>query len=155
MTEDANAARDEFLSFRLASEEYAIDILQVREIRACEAVTRIPEAAAVVKGVINLRGQIVPIVDLRLMFGHPDAIGAGTVMIILHIAERLLGIVVDAVSDVVALLPSQIRPTPDMGMVDVSFVRGLAPLEDRMLVVLDIERLLAQRELSLPTEALA
>ncbi|HUP30969.1 MAG TPA: chemotaxis protein CheW [Usitatibacter sp.] len=156
MSADPNAQRDEFLSFRLASEEYALDILQVREIRACEQVTRIPDAPAFVKGVINLRGLIVPIVDLRLKFGHPAAFGAGTVMIILNIAERLVGIVVDAVSDVVALLPSQIRPTPEMGTtVDVSFIRGLAPLEGRMLIVVDIARLLANEELALPEEALS
>ena len=156
MVTDPNAQRDEFLSFRLASEEYAIDILQVREIRACEPVTRMPDSPAFVKGVINLRGLIVPIVDLRLKFGHPAEFGAGTVMIILTIDERLVGIVVDAVSDVVALLPSQIRPAPEMGTgVDVSFIRGLAPLDGRMLIVMDIARLLAGHELALPEEAVA
>ena len=151
MLADPNAQRDEFLSFRLAAEEYAIDILQVREIRACEKVTQIPESPAVVKGVINLRGFIVPIIDLRLKLGHADGYGAGTVMIILNISDRLVGIIVDAVSDVVALLPAQIRPTPDMGTVaDVGFIRGLAPLDDRMLIVVDMALLLAGQELALP-----
>jgi purine-binding chemotaxis protein CheW len=155
MSADPNARRDEFLSFRLASEEYAIDILQVREIRACEPVTRIPDAPAFVKGVINLRGQIVPIVDLRARFGHPAAFDASTVMIILNIDDRPMGIVVDAVSDVVGLLPAQIRPAPEVGMVgDASFIRGLAPLEERMLIVFDIARLLASQHLGLAEEVL-
>ena len=153
MSIDANAARDEFLSFRLASEEYAIDILQVREIRACEPVTRIAEAPAFVKGVINLRGSIVPIIDLRLKLGHADGYDANTVMIILNIAEQLVGIVVDAVCDVVALLPEEIRPAPDMGIaLDAAVIRGLAPIDGRMLIVVDIERLLASRVQPAPAE---
>lgn len=156
MSNDANAVRDEFLSFRLASEEYAIDILQVREIRACEPVTRIAEAPPYVKGVINLRGSIVPIVDLRLKLGHPDGFDANTVMIILNIADQLVGIVVDAVCDVVALLPDQIRPAPEMGVaIDAGVIRGLAPIEGRMLIVVDIARLLSSREIAAAEEALA
>ena len=156
MSNDTNAVRDEFLSFRLASEEYAIDILQVREIRACEPVTRIAEAPAYVKGVINLRGSIVPIVDLRLKLGHPDGFDANTVMIILNIKDQLVGIVVDAVCDVVALLPDQIRPAPDMGVdIDAGVIRGLAPLEGRMLIVVDIARLLSSREIAVAEEAFA
>jgi purine-binding chemotaxis protein CheW len=150
MSADANAKRDEFLSFRLGAEEYAIDILQVREIRACEAVTRIANAPAHFKGVINLRGAIVPIVDLRLKLGHAAGFDATTVTIILHIAERLMGIVVDAVSDVVALLPGQVRPAPELSAgIDASFIRGLAPLEGRMLIVVDIARLMTTGELAI------
>ena len=157
MSADANAARDEFLSFRLATEEYAIDILQVREIRACEPVTRIAEAPAYVKGVINLRGAIVPIVDLRLKMGHADGFDANTVMIILNIEDQLVGIVVDAVCDVVALLPDQVRPAPDMGgALEAGVIRGLAPLDGRMLIVVDIARLLSSRVLvAVAEEALA
>ena len=156
MSTDNNAIRDEFLSFRLASEEYAIDILQVREIRACEPVTRIAEAPAYVKGVINLRGSIVPIVDLRLKLGHPDGFDANTVMIILNIKDQLVGIVVDAVCDVVALLPDQIRPAPEMGVaIDAGVIRGLAPLDGRMLIVVDIARLLSSREVVAAEEAFA
>ena len=156
MSNDTNAVRDEFLSFRLASEEYAIDILQVREIRACEPVTRIAEAPVYVKGVINLRGSIVPIVDLRVKLGHRDGFDANTVMIILNIKDQLVGIVVDAVCDVVALLPDQIRPAPDMGVdIDAGVIRGLAPLEGRMLIVVDIARLLSSREIAVAEEAFA
>jgi purine-binding chemotaxis protein CheW len=156
MSADANAKRDEYLSFRLAREEYAIDILQVREIRACEAVTRIANAPAFFKGVINLRGAIVPIVDLRLKFGHPDGYDANTVMIILNIDERLTGIVVDAVSDVVALLPGDVRPAPQLSStIDASFIRGIAPTEGRMLIILDIARLVTSGDLAMAEEALA
>ena len=154
MSADANATRDEFLSFRLATEEYAIDILQVREIRACETVTRIAEAPAYVKGVINLRGSIVPIVDLRLKMGHPAGFDANTVMIILNIAEKLVGIVVDAVCDVVALLPDQIRPAPDLaGTIEAGVIKGLAPLDGRMLIVVDIARIISARDVLTLTPA--
>ena len=141
---EARVARAEFLSFRLGEEEYAIDILKVREIRAHEAATRMPNAPDFVKGVINLRGTIVPILDLRLRFGFEDVHNASTVTIILSIAGREAGIVVDAVSDVVALGPDEIRPTPELrSVVEDGFIRGIAPIEGRMLIVLDIERLMS------------
>lgn len=156
MAADTLAARDEFLSFRLGAEEYAIDILQVREIRACEKVTHLANAPAFVKGVISLRGEIVPIVDLRVKFGHAAEFNGATVMIILTIADRLVGIVVDAVSDVVGLLPEQVRPAPEMaGVSGMRFIRGLAPLDGRMLIVVDIARLMADAELAAVEEALA
>ncbi|HLX22515.1 MAG TPA: chemotaxis protein CheW [Usitatibacter sp.] len=136
-------AREEFLTFRLGQEEYAIDILQVREIRAHEPVTRIADAADFVMGVINLRGVIVPILDLRMKFKLPRGVDASTVVIILSIEERLTGVVVDAVSDVMSLLPEQIRPAPQLhGSIDSSFIRGIAPVEGRMLIVADIAALL-------------
>lgn len=145
---------DEFLSFRLASEEYAIDILQVREIRACEPVTRLANAPTSIKGVINLRGEIVPIVDLRVKFGYPDMIDATTVMIIVNLEDKLTGIVVDAVSDVVALLPSQLRPPPDVGSaVAAGSIRALAPVDGRMLILVDIARLLSTPDLERPDAA--
>ena len=156
MSTDANARRDEFLSFRLGKEEYAIDILQVREIRACEPVTHIANAPEYFKGVVNLRGTIVPIVDMRVKLKHAAEFDATTVTIILNIAERLVGIVVDAVSDVVALLPEEVRPAPHMGVtLDAGFIRGIAPLAGRMLIVVDIARLLASDDLTIDEEALA
>jgi purine-binding chemotaxis protein CheW len=153
---DSLVARDEFLSFRLGNEEYAIDILQVREIRAHEPVTRIANAPEFIRGVINLRGNIVPIVDLRLKFGQQAGYDAFTVVIILNIAERLMGIVVDAVSDVVALLPEQVRPAPNLaGAIESGFIRGLAPIEGRMLIVVDIARLMTSREMALVEQAAA
>ncbi|MGZ5037841.1 MAG: chemotaxis protein CheW [Usitatibacter sp.] len=153
---EASAEREEFLSFRLGAEEYAIDILQVREIRAQDPVTRIAGAPAFIRGVINLRGQIVPIVDLRVKLGHDAGYGALTVVIILNIAERPMGIVVDAVSDVVALLPGEIRPAPEMSLsLDAGFIRGLAPLDERMLIVMDIARLMTSRDMALVAQAAA
>jgi purine-binding chemotaxis protein CheW len=140
---DTRIARSEFLSFRLGQEEYAIDILQVREIRAHEAVTRIASAPAFVKGVINLRGAIVPIADLRLRFGFAPGENHG-VMIVLDLSGCPVGIVVDAVSDVVALAPEEIRPAPSMqGVIEEGFIFGLAPVDGRMLIVLDIARVMA------------
>ena len=151
------AKRDEYLSFRLGSEEYAIDILQVQEIRAHEPVTRIATAPAYIKGVINLRGNIVPIVDMRLKFGLANAgYDSLTVMIILNIGGRVVGMVVDAVSDVVALLPEQVRPAPAIGgAIEAGFVRGLAPVDGRMLIVVDIAALMSSREMALVEKAAA
>jgi len=107
--------------------------------------------------VVNLRGVIVPIIDLRIKFGLAEpTYDALTVVIILNIAERLMGIVVDAVSDVVGLLPEEIRPAPDMALsMDSGFIRGLAPLEGRMLIVMDIARLMTSREMALVPSAAA
>src|SRR6476469_3370093 len=144
---EVQGEREEFLSFRLGAEEYAIDILQVQEIRAQEPVTHIANAPAFVKGVINLRGQIVPIVDMRLKLGMPPAEGGAPVIIILDIAGRITGVVVDAVSDVMALLPSQIRPAPELGVeLAARLIRGLAPIDDRMLILIDIARLMTFEE---------
>ena len=148
------AVHDEFLSFRLGAEEYAIDILQVREIRAHERATRMPNSPGFVKGVINLRGTIVPIVDLRSKFGFPDETGESTVTIILSIAERAVGVVVDAVSDVVALAREQVKPAPELkSVIEDGFIRGIAPVDGRMLIVLDIQRLMASPGMALAAEA--
>jgi purine-binding chemotaxis protein CheW len=145
---EAQVAREEFLSFRLGAEEYAIDILTVQEIRAHEPVTHIASAPSFVKGVISLRGRIVPILDMRLKLGMPPADRGDPVIIILDIADKLMGVVVDAVSDVVALAASQIRPAPALGGAIASgLIRGLAPLEDRMLILIDIARLMSVEEL--------
>ena len=149
--------RDEYLSFRLGTEEYAIDILQVREIRAHEPVTRIANAPAFIKGVINLRGSIVPIVDMRLKFGLDQAAyDRFTVVIILNIAKRVMGIVVDAVCDVVALTAEEVRPAPTLGgAIESGFIRGLAPIDGRMLIVVDIARLMTSRDMALVEEVAA
>jgi purine-binding chemotaxis protein CheW len=153
---DFQVARDEFLSFRLGDEEYAIDILKVQEIRALEAVTRIANAPRYLKGVINLRGSIVPIVDLRAKLGMPDSSQAGAVVIILNLAERVMGVVVDAVSDVVALAREDVRPAPEFGsVVDATFIRGLAPIGERMLILVDITRLMTSGELAVVERAAA
>jgi purine-binding chemotaxis protein CheW len=143
-------AVEEFLTFNLGGEEYAIDILQVQEIRASESVTRIANTAEFIRGVINLRGTIVPIVDLRIKFGMAATASKTPVVIILSIARQVIGVVVDAVSDVVGLTAEQMRPAPEIGGASASnFIRGLAPLQDRMLILVDIERLMSSDEVAL------
>ena len=153
-SEDSGFAQ-ELLTFTLGAEEYAIDILKVQEIRGHDAVTTIANAPSFIKGVINLRGTIVPIVDLRIKF----SVGVAeytpfTVVIILNIGGRVVGMVVDAVSDVISLKPEQIRPAPDFASsVDTSYIRGLGALGERRLIVVDIERLMLSSEMALVDEA--
>ena len=148
-------AAQEFLTFRLGAEEYGIDILKVQEIRSYETPTRIANAPAFIKGVVNLRGVIVPIVDLRLKLALDRAdYGAFTVVIILNVAGRTIGVVVDSVSDVLELKPQQIRPAPEFGgAVDADFITGLASIdgggEQRMLILTDIEKLMAAADMGL------
>jgi purine-binding chemotaxis protein CheW len=141
----------EFLSFRLGEEEYGIDILAVREIRAYEKPTRIANTPAFIRGVINLRGVIVPIVDLRIKFGLATAqYNSLTVVIILKVSNRVVGIVVDSVSDVLPLRQDEIRPAPEFNSnIQASFIRGLATVQERMLILMDIEGLMASRDMSL------
>ena len=132
------------LTFSLAGEEYGVDILSVREIRGWTRVTRIPQTPGYVLGVLNLRGAIVPVMDLRLRFGlEREGYGDNTVMIVVAVAERLFGIVVDAVSDVVDVDPASIKPVPDMGsIVDTRYLKGLATHAERMVMLLDVEKLM-------------
>ncbi|EIL92358.1 chemotaxis signal transduction protein [Rhodanobacter fulvus Jip2] len=132
------------LTFNLAGEEYGVDILTVREIRGWSRVTRIPQTPDYLLGVLNLRGAIVPIMDLRLRFGlERESYGDNTVMIIVAVDERLFGIVVDAVSDVVDIDPAAIKPVPDMGVVvDTRYLKGLATHVERMVMLLDVEKLM-------------
>ena len=144
-------AAGEFLTFRLGSEEYGIDILRVQEIRSYERPTRLAQSPDYIKGVIDLRGRIVPILDLRLKLQCPDANYTDfTVVIILNVGGTVLGAVVDAVADVVALPADAIKPAPQFqGQVDSSFVRGIATVGERMLIVVDIESLLSSSEMGL------
>lgn len=135
----------EYLSFRLGSEEYGIDILKVQEIRGYDTVTAIADVPAFVKGVINLRGTVVPIMDMRLRFKLADvAYDNFTVVIILNIGPRVIGMVVDAVSDVVTLAPEQIKPAPSLGSAPNSdYLVGIGTIDHRMLILLDIDRLMS------------
>jgi purine-binding chemotaxis protein CheW len=135
----------EFLAFKLGSEEYGVDILRVQEIRSYERPTRIAHAPEFVKGVVNLRGAIVPIVDLRLMLRLPQAAyDAFTVVVVLHIGQRVMGMVVDAVSDVIAFGPEQLRPVPAMNSpIGDEHLLAIGMAQERLLVLLDIEKLLA------------
>lgn len=149
------ADSQEFLVFSLGDEEYAIDILKVQEIRGYENVTRIANAPNFIKGVTNLRGVIVPIVDLRIRFRLSEACYDGhTVVIVVNIADRVVGIVVDGVSDVLMLSQEQIKPPPEFGLgLPINYLYGLGNLEDRMLVLVDIEKLLSSEDLALMDES--
>jgi len=145
----------EYLTFTLGHEEYAIDILKVQEIRGYEPPTMIANAPPFIKGVINLRGTIVPVVDMRIRFGLGKAeYTPFTVVIILNVAERVIGMVVDSVSDVLSLFPAQIRPAPEFSAsFDTRYILGLATVENRMLIVTDIARLMSSRDMELMDEA--
>jgi purine-binding chemotaxis protein CheW len=144
-------ATREVLVFVLGAEEYAVDILKVQEIRGYEKVTPIPAAPDYLKGVVNLRGIIVPVIDMRVKFGLAEPkYDSFTVVIILRLAQRTIGIVVDAVSDVVGLARDDVKPAPQLGtLVDSSFIAGLGTQDDRMVLLLDIEKLLSSGELNL------
>jgi len=141
----------EFLAFTLGKEEYGIDILKVQEIRGYEAVTRIANAPEFIKGVINLRGIIIPVVDMRIKFrlGEP-VYDQFTVVIILNIKGRVVGMVVDSVSDVTTLKPDQIKPAPEMGTAfSTEYMIGLGTVGDRMLILMDIDKLMSSSEMGL------
>ena len=147
----------EYLTFRLGSEEYGIDILRVQEIRSYEQPTRLAHSPDFIKGVIDLRGRIVPILDLRLKLQCPKANYTDfTVVIILDIGSTVIGAVVDAVAVVVSLAPELIKPALQFetrpGNVDPAFITGIASLGDRMLIVMDIEALLSSDEIGLVTK---
>ena len=148
----ADTTGGEYLSFTLGNEHYGVDILKVQEIRGYDAVTRVPDAPDYIKGVINLRGTIVPVIDLRLKLRLEEArYDAFTVMIVLNVEDRVVGIVVDSVSDVIPLNAEQIRPTPEFGAaVDTRFISGIGTQDDRMLILLDIETLLDTADLGQP-----
>lgn len=149
-----DAAR-EILVFVLGQEEYGVDILKVQEIRGYEKVTPIPSAPAYLKGVMNLRGTIVPVLDMRMKFGMAEPrYDSFTVVIILRIAGRVIGIVVDGVSDVVPLGPGDVKPAPQLGaLVDSAFLAGLATRDGRMILLMDIEKFLSSGELNLLAQA--
>ena len=154
---DDSGYAQEYLTFTLGPEEYAIDILKVQEIRGYEDPTTIANAPDFLKGVINLRGTIVPIVDMRIKFNVGKAdYTPFTVVIILNIASRVVGIVVDSVSDVTMLRSDQIRPAPEFAAtVDTKYINGLGTLGERMLIVVDIEKLMISSEMALVDEAAA
>jgi len=151
------AASGEYLTFTLGTEEYGIDILKVQEIRGYDAVTKIANAPSFIKGVINLRGVIVPIVDLRIKFNLGSfTYDQFTVVIILNIGKRVMGIVVDGVSDVIQLSSDNLHASPEFGSIlDTRYIRGLGTVEERMIIVVDIERLMSSQEMSLVEAAAA
>jgi purine-binding chemotaxis protein CheW len=150
------AAARELLAFRLGAQEYGVDILRVQEIRSYERPTRIAHAPHYVKGVVNLRGAIVPIVDLRLKFGQAQAdYDAFTVVIVLHVGPRIVGMVVDAVSDVVTLAAAQLRPVPESRAgIGAEHLQAIGACEQRPLLVLDADKLLSHADLGLAAPTL-
>jgi len=147
----AQKAAAEFLTFRLGGEEYGIDILRVQEIRSYEEPTRIANAPSFIKGVVNLRGVIVPVVDLRIKLGTEKVEYNGfTVVIVLNVHGRVVGAVVDSVSDVLELAGDLIKPAPEMNAtIDTSFVTGIASVGERMLILMDIEALMSSSDMGL------
>ena len=147
----AKGAKGEFLTFRLGGEEYGIDILRVQEIRSYEQPTRIANTPDFLRGVVNLRGVIVPIVDLRLKLSCAEAdFNAFTVVIVLNVKGRVIGAVVDSVSDVCELGGDEIKPAPLMNsQVDMSFITGIANVGERMLILMDIEALMSASDMGL------
>ena len=147
----------ELLTFTLGNEEYGIDILKVQEIRGYDAVTTIANSPEFIKGVINLRGIIVPIIDMRIKF-HLGNVTYNqlTVVIILNVANRVVGIVVDGVSDVITLTAEQLKPAPEFSSsLDTQYITGLGTVDDRMIIVMDIERLMTSRDMDLVEMAAA
>jgi purine-binding chemotaxis protein CheW len=153
----ADGASRELLTFTLGREEYGIDILKVQEIRGYDAVTTIANTPEFIKGVINLRGIIVPIVDMRIKFKLGEvSYDETTVVIILNFANRVVGMVVDGVSDVTMLKPEEIKPAPEFGAgLDTKYLRGLGTVGERMIILVDIEKLITNREMELAEVAAA
>jgi purine-binding chemotaxis protein CheW len=149
----SNSVR-EYLTFRLDQEEYGIDILKVQEIRGYESPTRIANAPGFIKGVVNLRGTIVPIVDMRLKFNCSKAeYIAFTVVIILNLRHRIAGIVVDSVSDVMELPPDSLKAAPEVdGAIGSDAVLGLGSVGGKMLILLDIEKLMSGVDMGLASD---
>ena len=141
----------ELLTFTLGNEEYGIDILKVQEIRGYEAVTTIANAPEFIKGVINLRGIIVPVVDMRIKFNLGSVTyNETTVVIILNVADRVVGMVVDGVSDVTTLKAGEIKPAPEFGSgLDTQYLQGLGTVDERMIILVDIEKLMSSRDMEL------
>ena len=146
-----NQMANEFLTFRLGSEEYGIEILKVQEIRGYDAITQIANAPEFIKGVVNLRGIIVPIIDMRIKFRLGSATyDQFTVVIILNVAGRVMGIVVDGVSDVITLGLEQMRPAPGLGsVIDTEYIMGLGTVDERMLILIDIEKMMSSSDMGL------
>jgi len=147
--DDLSLEGDQFVTFTLGDEEYGVDILKVQEIIGYKGFTKIPDVADYVKGVLNLRGTVVPVVDLRLKFKMPaKTYDKFTVIMIVVVDGRVMGIIVDAVSDVVNLGPNDIQPTPRIAAkIKTEFIKGMGRKDDNFIILLDIEKVLSLEEL--------
>ena len=150
-TQTDDSGGRELLTFTLGKEEYGIDILKVQEIRGYDAVTTIANSPEFIKGVINLRGIIVPIIDMRIKFNLGNVTyNELTVVIILNVASRVMGMVVDGVSDVITLTAEQLKPAPEFSStLGAQYITGLGTVDDRMIIVMDIEKLMTSRDMDL------
>ena len=148
--EEAVHKEGKYLTFVLCEEEYGLEILKVREIIGLLDVTPVPQTPAFVKGVINLRGKVIPVVDLRLKFGMPEAeYTKETCIIVVDVAALLMGIIVDTVSEVIEIKEEEIEPAPSFGeKVDVKFILGMGKIKGKVKILLDIDRVLSSEELS-------
>lgn len=152
----ADAGTIQVVSFRLASEEYGIEITKVQEIILVGEITRVPQTARYIKGLINLRSTVIPIVDLRLRFGMPEEQPTDeTRIMVMNVRGKTIGIIVDAVSEVLRISKDQIAPPPTVSSLGREYLTGLAKLEKRLLILLDVECILTeQHELAVPTASL-
>ena len=149
------ADAQQFLTFKLAGEEYGVGILTVQEIRGWSSVTKVPHTPSWLLGVINLRGVVVPIIDLRVKFHASAEYNDTTVVIILTVATRVVGVVVDGVSDVITLGAAQIKPAPSLGSgSDTSHIIGFGTLDERMRILMDVEKLMAGADMGLVDKAI-
>jgi purine-binding chemotaxis protein CheW len=147
-----NEQANQYLTFTLGAEEYGIEILKVQEIKGYSAITHIPNAPPHVKGVMNLRGTVIPVVDLRRKFSMELVeFNKFSVIIVVMVGERVAGLVVDAVSDVLDIDSASVRPTPDFGSgADTRFIRGVASMGEKLVVLLDIDRLVTEEDVAAP-----
>lgn len=147
----SEGSQQEFLTFVLGDENYALDIMTVKEIRGYESVTKIANAPSYIKGVLNLRGDIVPIIDLRIKFNVGEVTyDEFTIVIMLMIGDRVVGIVVDEVSDVIKVDDEEIRPPPEFGVAfDSSYLHGLTTINEQMVILVNIQKLITSDELGL------
>ena len=149
LTNTAQEGQGQYLTFVLADETYGVDILKVQEIRGWQEVTTIPNAPPHIRGVMNLRGAIVPILDLRRRFTMPEVdLTPNTVVIVVNVLGRTIGMVVDGVSDVVDLMADELRDAPDLGSnIDADFVQGLAPIGEIMVIILNVDDMLKSSDM--------
>jgi purine-binding chemotaxis protein CheW len=147
----------QFLTFALGQEEYGVEILKIQEIKGFSAITPLPNTPAFIKGVLNLRGTIVPIIDLRKKFSLPEVgYTKFTVIVVVQVQGKIMGFIVDAVSDVLNVAGADIQPTPDLhGQVDTSFINGLAKTGEKLVILLDIEKVLTAAETATVAQAAA
>ncbi len=146
---------NQFLTFALGGEQYGVEILKVQEIRGYQAITPIPNSPLYIRGVMNLRGTIIPVVDLRAKLAMTEAeYNQFTVIIVVNVGPKVMGVIVDAVSDVLNIPRTDIQPTPDFGAdVDARFINGMAKAGDKLIALLDIDRVLVGDEIAVPVAA--